>query len=106
MFTALVGGGDFLGMYALGVLVRLLHHSEDNPLLHKLGEGELQHKSVEGFVRNPKLVKEDILAQKNQLELYTELDRYKPGHEVEVRFYRGNSERSTKVVLGDPRDFR
>ena len=38
-------------------------------LLHKLGEGELQHKSVEGFVRNPKLVKEDILAQKKQLEL-------------------------------------
>ena len=37
MFTALVGGGDFLGMYALGVLVRQLRHSEDNPLLHKLG---------------------------------------------------------------------
>ena len=37
MFTALVGGGDFLGMYALGVLVRQLHHSEDNPLLQKLG---------------------------------------------------------------------
>ena len=37
MFIFVVGSGDFLGMYALGVLVRQLRHSEDNPLLHKLG---------------------------------------------------------------------